>query len=210
MQSSSTAAAHSWGDKWFCQVLMRHERKGEDQKKLEAVENAKSKQETRAPNPLLVSGVPACHSHAHPLPSGHSLRSPPQAKSGGERVKKKKRRGAAQRGNQRPCETSSRPRQTRAGEDSEEREREGEGETGGKPGRGRGGPLPNLAIPNPEASIRRSGLGRGESDPADRGGARAAPIRARSLLCPRGVRSCGGPRRAGPVAAACCLVAAAR
>lgn len=123
-------------------------------------------------------------------------------KAAGKGSKKKKRRGAAQRGNQRPCETSSRPRQTRAGEDSEEREREGEGETGGKPGRGRGGPLPNLAIPNPEASIRRSGLGRGESDPADRGGARAAPIRARSLLCPRGVRSCGGPRRAG----SCCVL----
>lgn len=34
------------------------------------------------------------------------------------------------------------------------------------------------------------------------GGARAAPIRARSLLCPRGVRSCGGPRRAG----SCCVL----
>jgi hypothetical protein len=92
MQSSSTAAAHSWGDKWFCQVLMRHERKGEDQKKLEAVENAKSKQETRAPNPLLVSGVPACHSHAHPLPRRLTERTFASLSSSSE-----KRRGKGQK-----------------------------------------------------------------------------------------------------------------
>lgn len=119
-------------------------------------------------------------------------------KAAGKGSKKKKRRGAAQRGNQRPCETSSRPRQTRAGEDSEEREREGEGETGGKPGRGRGGPLPNLAIPNPEASIRRSGLSRGERDPADRGALvllrfELAPCSARAGCVPAEVRA--GPGR---------------
>lgn len=128
MQSSSTAAAHSWGDKWFCQVLMRHERKGEDQKKLEAVENAKSKQETRAPNPLLVSGVPACHSHAHPLPSGHSLRSPPQAKSGGERVKKKKETRSSPKG--KPASVRNlEPAEADKGRGGQRRERE----------RGRGG-----------------------------------------------------------------------
>jgi hypothetical protein len=187
---------------------MRHERKGEDQKKLEAVENAKSKQETRAPNPLLVSGVPACHSHAHPLPSGHSLRSPPQAKSGGERVKKKKKKTRSSPKGKPASVRNLEPAEADKGRGGQRREREREGRPGGKPGRGRGGPLTNLAIPNPEASIRRSGLGRGERDPADRGALvlhrfELAPCSARAGCVPAEVR-------AGPVAAACCLVAAAR
>lgn len=129
-------------------------------------------------------------------------------KAAGKGSKKKKKKTRSSPKGKPASVRNLEPAEADKGRGGQRREREREGRPGGKPGRGRGGPLTNLAIPNPEASIRRSGLGRGERDPADRGALvlhrfELAPCSARAGCVPAEVR-------AGPVAAACCLVAAAR